>query len=145
MAIPIAMMAAGAFLRATSTYMANRAQAETEIDNAIFYERQAQFAREAMSREALISRRKFSATLGAQIGAFAKGGVSVTEGSSVGVLANTLAQQSEELDAIIKKGNLESDLAMGRAQQARSRAMTLKSDSFNVMQGVSSLLSMGGS
>lgn len=145
MAIPIAMMAAGAFLRATSTYMANRAQAETEIDNAIFYERQAQFAREAMSREALISRRKFSATLGAQIGAFAKGGVSVTEGSSVGVLANTLAQQSEELDAIIKKGDLDSDLALGRAAQARSRAQTLSSTSFNVMQGVSSLLSMGGS
>lgn len=134
MALPLALLAVGAGMQIYQQYTGNMAQAQAELQNARFYDMQSQFAREAMSRESLISRRKYATTIGAQIGAFAKGGVSTTKGSSIGVIANTLAQQVDELDAIKKKGFMEFTLAAGRASQARDVAGTLGSAGYNVLQ-----------
>lgn len=133
MALPV-ILAIGAGMKIYSDYMGNQAQARAEIENAQLYDMQAAFAREAMSREALISRRKYSATIGVQIGALAKGGVSTTRGSSVGVIANTLAQQVDELEAIKKKGDLDFTIASLRASQARGVAETLQSPLYNITQ-----------
>lgn len=140
MALPLALVAVGAGLQIYNQFTGNMAQAQAELQNARFYDMQSQFAREAMSREALISRRKYATTMGAQIGAFAKGGVSVSKGSSVGVIANTLAQQVDELDAIKKKGEMEFALASGRASQARGVAGTLGNTGFNLMQAAGTAL-----
>ncbi len=133
MAVPV-ILAIGAGMKVYSDYMGNQAQARAEIENAQLYDMQAAFAREAMSREALLSRRKYSGTIGAQKGAFAKAGVSISQGSSVGVIANTLAQQVDELDAIKKKGDLDFRIASLRASQARSVAETLQSPLYNITQ-----------
>lgn len=133
MAVPAALLAAGVFLNAAATYTSNRAQAESELQNADFYDKQAIFARQAMSREAFLSRKKFIGAVGVQKSAFAKAGVSLTEGSSVGVIANTLAEQMLELDAIMQKGELEYKLASGRADQARNKAQLMSTTGYNLM------------
>lgn len=146
MALPAVLLAIGAGMSILSRYQGNQAQAQAELDNAEMYDRQAQFAKEAMSREALLSRRKFSATIGAQKGAFAKGGVSITQGSSIGVIANTLAQQMDEIDAIKKKGDLEFSIASARGAQSRDVARTLKDPFYNLLQaGGTALTAYGAS
>lgn len=144
MALPAVLIAAGAFLNAAATYTGNKSQAEAELQNADFYDKQAIFARQAMSREAMLSRKKFAGAIGAQKGAFAKSGVSITEGSSVGVIANTMAEQMMELDAIIQKGELDFKLASGRAKLARDKSELLKSPEYNIMTAGGSLLTAFG-
>lgn len=134
------LVAAGAALSVYSTYQANQAQARSELDNAKFYEMQAQYARDAMSREAQLARRKYSAAIGAQTGAFAKSGIMLGKGSSLGVVANTLANQMQELEAIRTKGEMEAALAMGRATQARRVSETLGSPLYNIGQAAGTAL-----
>ena len=135
-----ALLMIGAGLQVYSQYTGNMSQASSEIENAKFYEIQSQYALEAMSREANLTKRKYSATMGAQLGALAKGNVSLSEGSSLGILANTLSQKTDELIAIRKKGELEANLAKGRATQAYKTAHTLKDPFYNALQAGGSLL-----
>jgi len=144
MALPAVLIAIGAVMSAASQYSANSEQAKSELTNAEFYDQQAQFSRDAMSREAMLSRKKFSATIGEQKGAYAKSGVNLSKGSSVGVIANTFAAQMDELDAIIKKGELDYKLASGRAKQARDKAELFASPLYNFMSIGGSLLTSYG-
>jgi hypothetical protein len=132
--LPAALLVVGAGMKMYSDYTGNVAQANAEIQNAKFYDTQGRYALEAMSREATLSRRKYSAGLGAQITSFAKSGVSLGQGSSLGVVANTIAQQVEELHSIRRKGDIESSLAFGRAAQARDVAGRLKDPMYNILQ-----------
>jgi hypothetical protein len=129
-----ALLMVGAGIKMYNEYTGNLSQAKSEIENAQFYEAQAEYAREAMSRESQLAKKKYASIYGAQLGALAKGGVSVSEGSSIGTMANTIAQKAEELIAIRKKGELDYSLAKGRASQARKQASTLKDPFYNVLQ-----------
>lgn len=129
-----ALLMIGAGIKMYSEYTGNLAQAKSEIENAHYYEAQAEYARQAMSRETQLTKRKYAGAFGAQLGALAKGGVSVSEGSSIGIIANTIAQKTDELLAIKKKGDLDIALAKGRAEQSRRQASTLKDPFYNVLQ-----------
>lgn len=134
------LLAIGAGMKLYSDYTGNLAQASSEIQNSQFYDIQGRYALEAMSREATLSRRKYAAGLGSQVTSYAKSGVSLSQGSSLGVLANTVAQQVEELQAIKRKGDIESSLAFGRASQARDVAGRLKDPFYNLLQASGTVL-----
>ena len=130
----------GTALSVYSNFQANQNQASAELQNARFYELQAQFAKEAMSRESQLAKKKYTAAIGAQKGAYAKAGVSLSEGSSLSTIADSIASQVEELSAIRKKGEMDIQLAKGRAAQARGMASTLSSPLYNLTQAASTAL-----
>lgn len=133
MAIPLALMAAGTALQMYGQYQANLSQARAEIINAKYYQDQADFARAAQYRQADIASRAYSARIGMQASAFAKGGVDIS-GSAAGMIAETAAQKVDELQAIKLKGDMEYRLAILRSRGAQTRADELTDPVNNLMQ-----------
>jgi len=133
MAIPLALMAAGTAVQIFGQYSANYSQAQAEIQNAQFYKEQADFAWQSSIRQANIASREYEARKGAQISAFAKGGVDMS-GSAASVIADTLSARSEELMAIERKGQIEFKLARSRGRQAEGQAALLQDPIYNATQ-----------
>lgn len=134
MAAPAFLMAAGTMLNMYGGYTANMAQAEAEYKNAEFYRYQAQYAKLASLREANLATQKYAQIQSAQVSAAAKGGADVGSGSMVSTVAQTLADKTEELVAIERKGELDSKLATLRANQSAEQGNTLSSWQYNAMQ-----------
>lgn len=139
MAIPLILMAAGTALQVIGQYQANMDQAQAELQNAQFYQRQADFAKQAEYRAASLANREYSYRKGAQISAYAKGGVDLS-GSASSVVAETAAQKIEELNAIKLKGNLEYSLAHQRSLQSSDKAAMLQDFTYNAMQAGGTIL-----
>jgi len=138
MAVPIALMAAGTALQLFGNLRANYAQAEAEAQNAAYYEDQANFVKEAMFREGEIAAVNYEARKGAQISAVFRGGADLS-GSAAGIVAETIAQKSEELTAIRSKGELDFKLAKLRQRTSENAARELKDPLNNLLQGATIL------
>jgi len=138
-AIPFALMAAGTALQVYGQYQANMAQSQQEFANAEFYKAQADFARAAQFREASIASREYEFRKGAQISAYAKGGVDIS-GSAAATLADTLASKVEELAAIKRKGELDYSLAIARSRQSEAQGKQLSDFGYNFTQATGTLL-----
>ena len=93
MALPLFLMAAGTALQVYGQYKANMDQAEAEIQNSIFYEKQAQFALQSQFRQEALASREYEFRKGAQLSAYGKGGVDIS-GTAGGVVAETLAKKA---------------------------------------------------
>jgi hypothetical protein len=137
--IPFALMAAGTALQVVGAYNANVAQAKAEIMNADYYDKQASFALAAQFRQESLANHEYEMRKGAQIGAYAKGGVDLAGSASTNI-AETLSQKVEELTAIKRKGDLEFSLANSRGLQSRGQADTLTSFQYNGTQAASTIL-----
>jgi hypothetical protein len=133
MALPFALMASGTALKVIGQYQANMAQAKQELANAEFYKMQADFAKEAEFRAAALAAKNYEYTKGAQVSAYAKGGVDIS-GSAAGVVAQTMADKVSELLAIKRKGDIEYKLAYSRARQSEKQAATLQDTWYNLQQ-----------
>lgn len=129
-----ALFAAGMAIQAFGTLHSNIMQGQAEVRNAQFYYQQAQFAEMSKNRELRLAGRHYSALLGKQTGAYAKGGVSVGSGSSAAVLAMTEASRIEEFAAIEAKGALDKTLASARGDQAASTGALLQNPLYNAAQ-----------
>ena len=132
MAVPL-LLAVGTGMQIFGQLQANMAQARQEIENAKFYEEQAKFALEAMHRQEDIASRQYEARKGAQVSAYAKGGVDLS-GSAALTIAETVAQKAEELSAIKRKGELDYKLAKLRARSSQAQGEMLQSTEYNFMQ-----------
>jgi hypothetical protein len=139
--IPLILMAAGTAMQIVGNLQANRAQAEKELANAAFYKEQAKFAEDAMFRQSDIAARNYEQRKGAQLSSYAASGVDIS-GSAAITIAETVAQKSEEIQAIYKKGELDTRLALSRARSSEAMAATLNDPMYNLMQGGGSALTM---
>jgi len=124
--------AAGLATSAYGNIKANQAQAEAERANASFLEEQARFAQAATQRELSIYRDQSEEFRGAQVSAFARGGVDLT-GSPMLVLANAKARQVGEERAIIDDGKAKAREAFLKAGASMEQAERLSSFEANVL------------
>lgn len=138
----MALMATGAALQIWGQYSANQAQAEQERQNAAFYDEQAKFAQESALRQSALASQEYEFRKGAQFSAYAKGGVDIS-GSAAVVLADTLANKVNELNAIKRKGEMEVKLARMRGAQSSDQADMLSSPGYNLLQTSGTLLTLG--
>lgn len=136
--IPL-LIAAGTALQVYGQYKANVDQAQAEIENAQFYQEQADFARAAQSRQEQIISTDYSRLFGAQKSAYGKGGVDIS-GSAAGVVAATTAAKVSELLAARKKGELDVKLAVLRGQQSQDVANRLNDPGYNTLQAATTVL-----
>lgn len=132
MALPL--LIAGTALQMYGNYMANMNQATAEMENARFYEAQAEFVQQAKYRELDIAASEYTFKIGSQVSAAAKGGADVGSGSVFNTIANTHANKVAELVAIKRKADLDYTLAQGRASAASRNADFLSSPGYNLVQ-----------
>jgi hypothetical protein len=144
MPVPLVLMAAGTALQVYGNLKANYDQAQAELQNAKFYEDQAQFALDAQFRAESITARNYEARKGAQISAYAKGNVDLS-GSAAVTIAETVAEKAEELSAIQKKGAMDFKLARARSRMASQHAADLQDPMNNLMQASGTVLTNAAS
>lgn len=140
MAIPAALMKIGTGVQIVGQLMGNMAQASAQLKNARYLEKQAQFAREAARRAVRISEQEYATKYGNQAGAYAASGVDVGSGSAALLLGQTYAAAIEEVAAIKKRGEMEFELAMGRAELNRKEGNMLRSPLLNLAQAGTTFL-----
>lgn len=131
MAAPL--LAVGLGLNIVGGIMANYAQGRAEFQNAKFYERQAQATQFAGRRQEFLARRNYAYLKGQQLGTVAAQGGAFT-GSVNALIADTFANEVEEIEAIRIQTGIETDLARMRGAQARSTGTLLTSPVFNAIQ-----------
>ncbi len=131
--IPLVLMAVGTALQVAGGYKANLDQAEAELRNEAFYKKQATLSTAAAFREMHIAGVRYTATKGAQLSAYAKGGVDIS-GSAAEVIASTLADKVDEIESIRLKGTMDYTLAMSRARLSGSTAASLRDPVNNLLQ-----------
>jgi hypothetical protein len=136
------LLAVGLGLEIVGGLMANYSQARAEFQNAKFYERQAQFTQFAGRRQEFLARRNYAYLKGQQLGTVAAQGGAFT-GSVNAIIADTLANEIEEIEAIRVQTGLETDLARMRAAQARSTGTLLTSPVYNAVQIGGSIVGSG--
>ena len=139
MPLPLILMAAGTALQISGQLGANAAQAAAEKKNAQFYEEQAQFARLSAQRAESLSEVDWTTRYGAQVSAYAGGGVDLS-GSAGLTVGGTLKMAVDDLFAIKKKGEMDMKLARLRGGQSAERANTLGSTEYNATQAGSTFL-----
>jgi len=139
-AVPVALMAAGTVMQMLSQYGANLQQAEAEKANAEYFRMQADFAQDAQLRSERLAAFEYSQRIGEQIGAYAASGVDMS-GSATLTVAGTLANYTEELLAIRKKGMMEMRLANARGKMSEDTAKLLASPTYNLTQAATTGLS----
>lgn len=145
MPIPFIFAAAAGIGAATKIYgsiKANQAQAEAERANALFYEEQAQFARESTFRSLEIYQDEAEDFRGKQIGAIAAGGLQMT-GSALAILADTELKKVRESDAIIRDGKFKEREAFLKAGASIEQAERLSGFVANVLPALSTAAEVG--
>lgn len=140
MALPAVLMGIGTGLQVFSQWMANLDQAAEEYENAKFYKEQGDALREQMDRDLDIADREYEHRKGATIGAEISSGVDVGSGSAITNVAAVAAAKIKELSAIKYQGELNMKLAYMRSRRSSTMADTLKSPSYNLMQGATTSL-----
>lgn len=123
--IQASLLGAGTILKSYGTLLADASQADAEEKNASFYREQAAFAKSAGERQRAIFDDQSLELQGAQASAFAKGG-SGTQNQSLFVAKQALSRQQESA-AIKQEADMNTRLAMLRADQAQSHADDLNS------------------
>ena len=139
MAVPLLLI--GTALQIAGRYGANMAQAQSELQNAQFYEEQAQFQQFTKQREIGLIARNYAAQYGQQAGVYAAAGVDVGSGSASLMLGGTLARHAAESLAAAKKYDLEMRLTRLRGAASQAHADTLSSPGFNLIQAGTTALS----
>lgn len=138
--IPLILMAAGTAIQVAGQMSANAAQAAAERQNAKFYAEQAEYARLSSQRAEQISEVDWTTKYGAQLSAYAGGGVD-SSGSAGLTIGGTLKMAVDDLFAIKKKGEMDVKIARLRGGQSAESARTLSSTSYNVMQAGTTVMS----
>lgn len=127
-------------LQIAGQFMSNSAEAEAELTNAKFYAKQAELSRLSGERKELIAKRNYSTLRGQQKGVVASQNVALG-GSITSIMADTLANEVEEIAAIQKQTKLDVELAMLREKAAQSKASLLSNPMYNLVQAGPALLS----
>lgn len=122
--VAAAVMGAGTIMQSYGRYRATLDQADAEEVNAAWYREQADFAREAGDRQAMIFDRESKILFGEQRSAFAKSGVNPSESSFF--MAQQMLYRSQEGYAIDKEADFNERLANLRANQAQETARSLR-------------------
>jgi hypothetical protein len=130
--LPAVLLGAGLVMKGYGTYMANMAQAEGERKNASWYREQADFAKKSGERQQMIFDRESQVLYGEQLGAFTKAGVD-TSASSYFVAKQMLFRQQESY-AIKQEADMNTRLAMLKADQAERNASQLSDPMNNLLQ-----------
>lgn len=124
MAWPLALFAASQMLNTYGKMQADEAQAEAEKRNASYYREQGAFTEAATFRESSIFLKKSANLQGQQLGAVAKGGISLS-GDMLQQIAGEKADMQSENNAILMEGAFKAKLAYLRADQADQTAASL--------------------
>ena len=126
-------------MKGYGTYMANMDQADAERKNASWYREQAEFAKKAGERQQMIFDRESQILYGEQLGAFAKAGVDT--GASSYFVAKQMLFRQQESYAIKQEADMNTRLAMLKADQAERHAESLSDPMNNLLQFGGSALS----
>lgn len=133
---PVTLMIAGTALQIVNGWASNKAKAEAEKQNAAYYREQALFAELSKLRANAIAEIDYTTKVGAQVSAYASGGVDLS-GSASATVGGTIKNAIDELRVIQVKGNLETKLAQLRAGQSQQVADTIGSVGYNLLQATS--------
>lgn len=128
-----AVMLVSAGVEILGKWSSNKAKARQEAKNALFYKKQADFARSAMMRQQQLAEFEYTSKIGQQVSAYAASGVAL-EGSAVVTVAGTLKNFIDETFAIREKGAIEIELASMRGQQSEEVSRMLNSTGYNMLQ-----------
>lgn len=137
--LPAILMGAGTLFQISSQYMSNLAKSKQEMENAAFYEEQAHLAFLSKERQKRLAETEYSFKIGNMTSQYAGGGVDIS-GSALQTLSGAMLQAVDEVWAIEKRGQLEMSLARMRGRNAAEMGETLASDSYNITQGATTLL-----
>lgn len=140
MALFTALAIGGALLNVMGQRKADSAQADSELLNADFFDKQADLSEFETARELDIFSREAGAVIGSAQSALARSGVSFS-GSSVAAIAQGKLQARKEEGAIIEAGKLKVELARLRANNARETADSLRGR--GGLQAAAGLLNLG--
>lgn len=119
---------------------ADNAQAESELLNADFFDKQADLSEFESSRELDIFSRESDAIIGSAQSALARSGVSFS-GSSVAAMAQGALNVRKEKAAIMESGRIKVELARLRADSSRRTANDLRGR--GGLQAIGGLLNLG--
>ena len=157
MGAPAAAVAVGASVGGTLLKIEGRKrQRKAEIRrlraNKAFFKEQAGFISESGERQEEVFKRKADVIFGEQVSAFASGGVDVSSGSALSLLAETRADQREEVQAIRRETAFRVRLAELRAQGAdadiaeiqRNAPLELAGDLLGGISSLGGALASGG-
>lgn len=133
-------MAVGAALKIAGDYASNIDRAISESANAEYFRRQANFARISNINELRMSAAEHAYKRGQIIGSYAGQGLDVSSGSVLGILSEDAARTQDEQAALRMKGDLDVKLAMMRGEQSERNANKLSSDSYNLTQAGTTLI-----
>ena len=117
---------AGIGLQAAGTYMESQAEADALEANAAAYEEEAKELWRRASINARATQREGGEVVAEQVGAFAMGGVEITAGTPLDVMADTNEKIARQIgydleQAALQRKNLETQAAMARKQAKDTR------------------------
>ena len=141
---PFVLMAIGTGIQMFGQWAENMAQAEQEKQNQKFYQEQAKYARQSAMRAEALAEFDYTYKIGQQASAYAGGGVD-SSGSAGITIGGSVKNAIDELWAIKRKGDMDTELAFARGVLSGDRAKTLSSSSYNLTQGATTLLNAYGS
>ncbi len=137
-----AAVAIGGAAKMYGNMKANSAQAEAERANALFYEEQAQFARESTFRSLEIYQDDAEDFRAKQLGAIARGGVAFS-GSALEIMADTELKRIRESDAIVRDGKFKEREAFLKAGASIEQAERLTGFTANALPAISTAAEVG--
>lgn len=131
---PATMMMASTAMSIVQGWAANLAEADAQRKNAEYYREQANYAAISAVRAKAIAEIDYTTKVGAQISAYASGGVDIS-GSAAATVGGTIKNAIDEMRVIKLKGDLDVKLANLRGIQSQASADMLGSAGYNIMQG----------
>lgn len=141
MALPFALIAAGASLQIVGGMKSLMDQADAERANASFYREQAEYYGKAAARSEAIFERQAARQFGSAVGAAIKSGVDISSFTST--LSGIKSAMTDERNAIRAEGEFRQRLALLRAAQADRTADSLSSPLAMASTVVGPLLTAG--
>lgn len=114
----------GGVTKVVGNVKANAAQAAAEEANAAWYQEQAEFARQSTSRSLTIFRDEAEDFRSKQVGAVARGGVTLS-GSPLLALMDTSIKRQREEESIIENGRMQRKEALMKAGASLEQAERL--------------------
>lgn len=128
-----AAMLAGTALQMYGNYKANMDEANSEMQNQMWMEEQAQWIAKSTTREIGIYDRASQNAIAATENAFAKSGISM-EGSAMAIKQQEELIRMNELDAIKQQGNMQLREAYLKISSSQKKQASLTSDFNNFSQ-----------
>ena len=128
------LLIGGTALDIVGGYGANIQQSIMEKANAQFYRDQAKFNMLAMQRDVQAAEREAGYKLGQAVTTYGASGVDVSSSSAIVNMATIIADGIQEVEYARRKGELDIQLAQMRGNMAQSKADTLGSTGYNLLQ-----------